>query len=157
MILRRLRKEVMHALKQTGELGEQKDGMDMALVSINVETLECQYAGANNPLYLVRAGELTEYKADRMPISIHQQMNKFTTHDIQLQKGDHLYLFSDGYADQFGGPEGKKFKYKAFRQMLVDQRLKIHDRAAAILENTFKEWKGANDQVDDIVVLGLEI
>jgi len=157
VILRRLRKEVMHALKQTGAFGEQKDGMDMALVSINVETLECQYAGANNPIYLVREGVLTEYRADRMPIAIHQNMAKFTTHEIQLQKGDRLYLFSDGYVDQFGGPEGKKFKFTRFRQMLVDNAGLPMKKQKQVLESTFLEWKGEREQVDDIVVLGLEV
>jgi serine phosphatase RsbU (regulator of sigma subunit) len=157
VILRRLRKEVMHALKQTGAIGEQKDGMDMALVSINVETLECQYAGANNPIYLVREGELTEYRADRMPIAIHQNMAKFTTHEIQLQKGDHLYLFTDGYVDQFGGPEGKKFKFTRFRQMLVDNAGLSMKKQKQLIESTFVEWKGEREQVDDVLVLGLEV
>jgi serine phosphatase RsbU (regulator of sigma subunit) len=157
VILRRLRKEVMYALKQTGEFGEQKDGMDMALVSINMENLECQFAGANNPLYLVRNGELTEFKGDRMPIAIHQNMDKFKMHEIQLQPGDHLYLFSDGYVDQFGGPDDKKFKFKAFRQMLVDNATQPMKKQKQILERTISEWKGDRDQVDDIVVLGLEI
>ena len=157
VILRRLRKEVMYALKQTGELGEQKDGMDMALVSIHVETLECQYAGANNPLYLVRDGDLTEFKGDRMPIAIHQNMAKFKTHEIQLQAGDHLYLFSDGYVDQFGGPEDKKFKFKAFRQMLVDNATQSMKKQKQVLESTISEWRGDREQVDDIVVVGLEI
>lgn len=157
VILRRLRKEVMYALKQTGEFGEQKDGMDMALVSINVETLECQYAGANNPLYLVRNGDLTEYKADRMPIAIHQNMAKFTTHEIQLQRGDRLYLFSDGYADQFGGPDGKKFKFNQFRQLLTENATLSMKKQRQAVEQTFLEWQGENEQVDDVVVLGLEI
>jgi serine phosphatase RsbU (regulator of sigma subunit) len=157
VILRRLRKEVMYALKQTGEPGEQKDGMDMSLVSIHVDTLECQFAGANNPLYLVRDGEFTEYEADRQPIAVYQNMARFTTHDIQLQRGDHLYMFSDGYADQFGGPDGKKFKYNAFRQMLRDNAGLPMKKQKDIVETTFLEWRGDNDQVDDVVVLGLEI
>jgi serine phosphatase RsbU (regulator of sigma subunit) len=157
VILRRLRKEVMYALKQTGEFGEQKDGMDMALVSINVETLECQYAGANNPLYLIRKGVLTEYKADRMPIAIHQNMSKFTTHDIQLEKGDRLYLFSDGYADQFGGPLSKKFKYTRFRQLLIDHSKLPMKKQKEVLVQTIRDWRADLEQVDDIVVVGLEI
>jgi serine phosphatase RsbU (regulator of sigma subunit) len=126
-------------------------------VSINVETLECQYAGANNPIYLVREGELTEYRADRMPIAIHQNMAKFTTHEIQLQKGDHLYLFTDGYVDQFGGPEGKKFKFTRFRQMLVDNAGLSMKKQKQLIESTFVEWKGEREQVDDVLVLGLEV
>jgi sigma-B regulation protein RsbU (phosphoserine phosphatase) len=92
-----------------------------------------------------------------MPISIHQNMAKFTTHNIQLQRGDHLYLFSDGYVDQFGGPNDKKFKYPAFRQMLVDNSGLPMEKQREILEKTYLEWRGDREQVDDIVVLGLEI
>ena len=157
VILRRLRKEVIHALKQTGEFGEQKDGMDLALVSINVDTLVCQYAGANNPLYLVRDGELTVYKPDRMPVSIHQTMDRFTTHEFQLRQGDHLYMFSDGYADQFGGPLGKKFKYQPFREMLI--RISGMDMEAQLTElsRILDHWMRDVEQVDDILILGLEI
>jgi len=157
VILRRLRKEVIYALKQTGEMGEQKDGMDMALVSINVETLECQYAGANNPLYLLREGELTEYKPDRMPISIHQDLSKFHTHDIQLLRGDRLFMFSDGYADQFGGPMGKKFKYMALRQVITESSSLPMEDQKKELENTITEWMSDCEQIDDILILGLEI
>jgi serine phosphatase RsbU (regulator of sigma subunit) len=157
VILRRLRKEVVHALKQTGAFGEQKDGMDMALVSINVETLNCQYAGANNPLYLVREGVLTEYMGDRMPIAIHHSMDRFKTHEFQLQPGDHLYMFSDGFVDQFGGPEDKKFKFSQFRQLLVDHSTLPMKEQKKIIIQAHHDWRGGKEQVDDIVVLGLEI
>jgi serine phosphatase RsbU (regulator of sigma subunit) len=92
-----------------------------------------------------------------MPIAIHQHMAKFTTHDIQLKRGDHLYLFSDGYVDQFGGPDDKKFKYVAFRQMLVDHAGLPMKEQREFLEKAHLDWRGDREQVDDIVVLGLEI
>ncbi|MFC2104964.1 7TM diverse intracellular signaling domain-containing protein, partial [Bacteroidota bacterium] len=133
VILRRLRKEVIHALQQKGEYGEQQDGMDIALCSIDFKNLELQFSGANNPLYIIRNKEfesiqtttilengaynLYEIKGDTMPIAIHQRMDKFKMHEIQLLKGDCLYMFSDGFADQFGGKNGKKFKYKPFKEL----------------------------------------
>ena len=88
---------------------------------------------------------------------IYEKMDKFTNHKIQLQKGDQLYLFSDGFADQFGGPKNKKFKYKPFKQLLVNNcQLSMAEQKAA-LEKTFTEWKGNYEQVDDITVLGIKI
>ncbi|RLD55788.1 MAG: hypothetical protein DRJ01_16165 [Bacteroidetes bacterium] len=128
-ILNKLRTEVIKALKQKGELGEQKDGMDIAIISINHENNIVQFSGANNPLYILTNRELTDFKPlegfenfyeikpDKMPIAIYEKMDNFTTHEIQLEKGDILYMFSDGYADQFGGPKGKKFKYKPFKRL----------------------------------------
>jgi len=151
LILNRLRNEIISSLKQEGKLFEQKDGMDIALVSINTKTNVVEYSGANNPLYLILNSELRilneesrnsvkscdnselkiknskllyEVKPNKMPISIYTRMNSFDNHEIQLQKGDTLYLFSDGYADQFGGEKGKKFKYKKFKQLLLDNSQK---------------------------------
>jgi serine phosphatase RsbU (regulator of sigma subunit) len=157
VILRRLRKEVIRSLDQKGEIGEQKDGMDLALVSIPFDTLKCEYAGANNPLYMLRDGQLTEYKADRMPISFYIRMDKFTTHEIQLQKGDQLYMFSDGYADQFGGENRKKFKYKAFQQHLIDHSTQSMEEQHNALMDTIVKWQGDYEQIDDIVIVGIKI
>jgi len=181
VILRKLRKEIINALKQKGESGEQKDGMDMALISIKHDTNELQFAGANNPLYIVKSGKLKvesndtvkvfdnsepavqnskllyEVKPDKMPIGIYGRMDKFTNHKIPLQKGDQLYLFSDGFADQFGGPKNKKYKYKPFKQLLLDNsHLSMAEQKAA-LEKAFTEWKGDNEQVDDVTVVGIKI
>ncbi len=157
IILRKLRKEIIKALKQKGEFGEQKDGMDMALISINHETNILQFSGANNPLYILRSGELTEYKGDKMPIAIYDKMDMYRTHEIQLEKGDRLYMFSDGYADQFGGPRGKKFKYKPFKQMLIENVGKPMTEQKEILAQTFEDWKGNLEQIDDVVVVGIKI
>ncbi len=157
VILNRLRKEVVKSLDQKGDSGEQKDGMDLALISVQPETLKCEYAGANNPLYLVRNRQLTEYKADRMPVSHYPRMDKFTNQEIQLEKGDQLYLFSDGYADQFGGEKRKKFKYKAFQQHLVDHCGESMEQQHKSLLDTIVEWQRDYEQIDDMVIVGIKV
>jgi serine phosphatase RsbU (regulator of sigma subunit) len=176
VILRKLRKEVIKSLKQKGDFGEQKDGMDLALISINKETNLIQYAGANNPLYIISKDDikletaeikivniesnqqkLYEIKPDKMPIGIYQKMNKFECHDIQLKKGDQLYMFSDGFADQFGGPLGKKFMYKPFKNLLLENADKPMSEQKIILEKAFEDWKGDVEQIDDVVVLGIKV
>ena len=180
LILKKLRKEIIKALKQTGEMGEQKDGMDMAIISIDHETNTVQFSGANNPLYIIKNKKLElkdkksdaiklyeldelstfklyEIKPDKMPISIYEKMNNFVTHEIQLEKGDNIYMFSDGFADQFGGKKGKKFKYKPFKQLLINNCQLTMKEQKAILNKAFKDWKGELKQIDDVVVLGLKI
>lgn len=137
-----------------------KDGMDMALCAINFEKLELQYAGANNPLYIVRQKQFIEVKADKLAIGAdteNAEVKIFTNHVIKLEKGDSIYLFTDGYADQFGGPNGKKFKYKKFQELLIE----IQDNSMAeqkhILNYHFEQWKGSLEQVDDILVIGIRV
>jgi serine phosphatase RsbU (regulator of sigma subunit) len=163
-ILNDLRNNVVNSLKQTGKEGEARDGMDMALVAIDLEGMYMEFAGANNPLYLIRGNELNETKADRMPIAFQMEANAFTRHRIELTKGDTLYLFSDGYADQFGGPKGKKFMYKSFKRLLVDNQEKSIEEIGSILEETLEAWKAPDgekgevyEQVDDILVIGIRI
>lgn len=98
-----------------------------------------------------------ETKGDKMPVAIHDVMTSFTSHSIALEKGDALYLFSDGYADQFGGPRGKKFMYKAFKQLLCDISLKSMSEQAEIIEKTMEDWQGTDEQIDDMVIIGLRI
>jgi serine phosphatase RsbU (regulator of sigma subunit) len=157
VILNRLRKEVIRSLDQRGDQGEQKDGMDMALLSIDPETLMCEYAGANNPFYLVREGRLTEYRPDRMPVSHYPRLDKFTNQEILLQKGDQLYLFSDGYADQFGGERRKKFKYKSFQQLLMEHTGADMRKQHDILLEAIVKWQGNNEQIDDMVIVGIKM
>lgn len=136
-----------------------KDGMDLSFCSVDFEKMELQYAGAFNPLYLIREGELIQVKADKFPIGffVGEEKKKFTNHTIKLQKGDCLYIFSDGYADQFGGPNGKKFMASHFRELLMNvHRHPIHEQKD-ILDRTIEEWRGPLDQVDDILVMGLKI
>jgi serine phosphatase RsbU (regulator of sigma subunit) len=173
VILRRLRKEVIRSLHQKGESGESKDGMDISLCVIDNENMKLQYAGANNHLYIVRKkdaiapgdyrtledGEnvLYEVKADRMPISVSYSMNNYKNHEIDFQKGDMIYLFSDGYADQFGGPLGKKFSYSSFRKLLLENSSAPLEVQQQKLEANLEEWKGDLGQVDDIMVLGIRL
>jgi len=169
-ILNILRTKIIETLKQKGRTGEQKDGMDMAIISINHKTNIVQFSGANNPLYIVaksikglkplmdyRVLGLYEIKPNKMPISIYEKMDNFTTHEIQLDKGDSIYMFSDGFADQFGGPKDKKFKYKGFKQLLVDNVEKPMSEQKQILEKAFNNWKGKAEQVDDVVIVGIKL
>lgn len=156
-ILNSLRKKVKTSLKQTGEVMEQKDGMDIAICMINTENLHLQYAGAYNPLYIFRNNELIEFKGDRQPIAIHLKETDFKNHQFDLQKGDAIYIFSDGYYDQFGGNRNKKFKVRQFKQLLENINQKPMNEQHNILNNTFGDWKGDNDQIDDVLVIGMRI
>jgi serine phosphatase RsbU (regulator of sigma subunit) len=156
-ILNQLREKVVNELRQTGEAGGSKDGMDISLCRLNLKTNELHWAGANNALNLFRNGKLEEIKADKQPIGYHPENHPFTNHEIQLNKGDGIYLYSDGYADQFGGPKGKKFKYKQLEELLItNYRLPLKDQKE-ILKERFIEWKGALEQVDDVCVFGVKI
>ncbi|MFH0757722.1 MAG: tetratricopeptide repeat protein [Bacteroidota bacterium] len=157
-ILDNLRDEVIKALKQSGKADEQKDGMDIALCTYDSESGVIKFAGAYNPLYLVREGSLEEYKADRMPISYyHGVQDSFKTTSIKVQKGDALYLFSDGFADQFGGPHRKKFKYKPLKELLELIHEKSMQKQKLVLYEKFLDWKGVYDQIDDVVMIGIRI
>jgi len=157
-ILDNLRDEVIKALKQTGREEEQKDGLDIALCSYDTESGILEFAGAYNPLYLVRDGNLQEHKADRMPISYYHGIDKpFQTTSIQLQKGDALYLFSDGFADQFGGPKKKKLKYKPLKELLELIHEKTMEKQKLVLYEKFFNWKKDLEQIDDVVMLGIRI
>ncbi|MBU0764196.1 MAG: SpoIIE family protein phosphatase [Bacteroidetes bacterium] len=205
VILRKLRKEVVRALQQTGDTStgsisagmkdmpsqasavntsiqlSVKDGMDIAICSINTKTMEIQFSGANNPLYVVRRKEappvenaegielddtiLYEVKGDKMPIAIYEKMDRFNCREFKLEEDDRLYMFSDGYADQFGGKRGKKFKYKPFKR-IIHQNCNLHmHEQGGIIEKTLNEWMNhinpdtgeAYEQVDDITVLGIRI
>ncbi len=157
IILNQLRNEIIQALGQTGAEGEAKDGMDMALCIIDPKQKTLQFAGANNPLYHIRKKELMETKGDKMPVAIHERMPPFTSHTISLESGDALYLFSDGYADQFGGTRGKKFMYKAFKNLLTEISVKSMSGQAEILEKTMADWQGTYEQIDDMVIIGIRI
>ncbi len=149
-----------------------KDGMDMALIVIDTETNKLQFAGANNPLYLINPNRKewpkevlpfgedlggAEIKADKMPIGIHEEMKEFTNNELQLQKGDTLYIFSDGYPDQFGGEKGKKLKYKPFKKLFLNIQDKSMKEQKAVLDKTFEDWKGDLEQLDDVVVIGIRV
>jgi len=157
-ILDKLRDEIIRALRQKGIMGEARDGMDISIAIIDRKTDYIQYAGANNPLYHIRDGELTRYQADRMPIGIHvKEIAPFTNHKINVKKGDLIYLFSDGFADQFGGENGKKFMYRQFQEVLTSGSGLPMNEQVKQLDETFKNWRGEHDQVDDVLVIGFKI
>ena len=133
-----------------------RDGMDMALCAFDPERMVLDYAGANCPLYLLRDGEVISYSPDKRPIGGFDLGDLgFTDHRIQLRKGDVIYIFSDGYADQFGGPNGKKFLYRRFRELLLEIHSKPMDRQKGLLLEALNQWRGAQEQVDDILVIGM--
>jgi serine phosphatase RsbU (regulator of sigma subunit)/tetratricopeptide (TPR) repeat protein len=153
-----LRKYVVKSLRQNQNIGESKDGMDVALLIFNEKMTKVEYAGANNPMILVRDGEVTEYKSNKMPIGIHLNVAQpFSSQEIEIQKGDMLYIFSDGYVDQFGGPDGKKFMIKNFRNMLGEIHRQDLETQKKIIETTLTDWMGNMEQVDDILVMGIRV
>lgn len=158
IILNDLRADVKKTLGQEGKEGEAKDGMDLALCIVDLEKMKLQYAGAYNPMYLYRNNELIEVKADRMPIGIFvKEKESFTNNELDLQKGDVFYIFSDGYQDQFGGEDGQKFKTKNFKKLLLDIYEKPMAEQREILNTRIDEWRGKWEQVDDIIVLGVRV
>jgi serine phosphatase RsbU (regulator of sigma subunit) len=173
VILRRLRKEVIHSLQQKGERGEQKDGMDIALCTLDRENMKLQFAGANNPLYLIRKSNLEEVgvlrseligdyrlyeiKGDPMPIGINDKMDSFTFHEIDIYKGDSFYLFTDGFPDQFGGRDNRKFGYRQFRELLLKSNSIAMPEQKAVFEKILIDWMGNNNQIDDILLIGFRI
>jgi serine phosphatase RsbU (regulator of sigma subunit) len=157
-ILDSMKKEVQRALHQNGKREEAKDGMDISLCVIDRSKNTIQYSGAYNNLYLIRKNELIEYPADRMPIGIFEETDlKFKSNNIDTSPGDIIYMFSDGYTDQFGGPDYKKYKYAILKAFL----LKIHNlplpEQKQNLEREFYDWKGVNEQIDDVLILGLKL
>jgi serine phosphatase RsbU (regulator of sigma subunit) len=157
-ILNELRKEVQRALHQKGIRDEAKDGMDISLCVIDRTKDVIQYSGANNNLYIVRDGELFDYHADRMPIGIYDLVDKdFTSHNIPTMPGDLIYMFSDGYADQFGGPNHKKFKYTTLKILLTEIHKLPLTEQKEVLEKQFNDWKGNSTQIDDVLILGMKI
>ncbi len=156
-ILDVLNKGVSNTLHKTSNV-ETKDGMDVAMCTIHHDTNILEYAGAYNPLYIVRDNEVLKIKADKFPIgSYHENPNlHYSNHKIELKKGDAVYIFSDGYADQFGGPKGKKLMYKRFREILLEiVDLPAHEQQKRLLDY-FLDWKGSLEQVDDILILGFK-
>lgn len=134
-----------------------KDGMDISLARIDVVTHEIAWAGANNPLWYVAGGVVNEIKANKQPIGITDAPLPFTTHHIQLDKGDVIYLFTDGYADQFGGPKGKKFKYKQLQELMLSFASRPMREQHDILHSTITGWRGPLEQIDDVCVIGIRL
>jgi serine phosphatase RsbU (regulator of sigma subunit) len=155
-IIENLRQGIIKSLKQVAEEDSIKDGMDIAVCVVDFDKNILWYAGANSPLYLVRGGELTHYRADKMPVAIHYRMEPFTLHKIDLQKGDAFYIFSDGYADQFGGPKQRKFMSMQLRETLVAIAGMPMLQQGERLNKIFEEWRGDSPQIDDVTLIGVK-
>lgn len=166
-ILDELNKGVSKMLKQKVDNEVVQDGMDLSLCSItyvppfgeDAQMVRLEYAGAFNPLWIIRNGILKEIKPDKFPIGnfLSEFQKSYTNHELTLQQGDMIYLFSDGFADQFGGPAGKKFKYKPLKELLLSIHQKPCPEQNNILEQTLQAWKGNLEQVDDIMVIGMRV
>ncbi len=158
IILDRLKELVIKSLHQKGKINEAKDGMDISLVVFDKKNMKLQYSGAYNPLYLIRDNELKEYKSDRMPIGIFlKEEEYFTNHEIHVSSGDRIYVFSDGFYDQFGGPEGGKFKTRNFKNLLLEiHQLPMQEQYEKI-NITYQTWKGDLEQIDDILIIGVKL
>ena len=158
LVLNEVRKGIINALKQKGENIQQKDGMDAALCCLDIKNLTLHFSGANNPLWLIRGNEFHEFDGDKFPVGFHYgEIRSFSNHTIELKKGDCIYLFTDGYADQFGGPKGKKFKYKQLKEVLISVSAKQMHEQKIILKDTLENWKGSMEQIDDILIIGVRV
>ena len=158
-ILNALRSGIISSLKQGNTSSDTKDGLDIALICYDKASSIIEYAGAKNPLYIIRNNELIEVKADRFPVGVYskEELQPFTNHTEKILDNDCIYIFTDGFADQFGGTDGKKFKYSQLRDLLLKiHLLEMKDQKTA-LANTFESWKGSLEQVDDVLVIGIRI
>ena len=157
-ILDKLRELLIKSLKQQGGEAEAKEGMDIALCKLDLRTNIVEYAGAFNPLFHIRDGKLTEYKPDSQPIGVYSGEGvPFTNHKIKLKPNDMIYISSDGYPDQFGGPKGKKFLKRRFVELLLKISDKSINEQEKTLKNNFANWKGEEDQIDDVCVMGVRV
>lgn len=156
-ILDKTRELVIREFEKSEE--DVKDGMDISICALSKKTGQLAWAGANNPIWIIRSGssEIEEIKGDKQPIGVYELSKPFTTHSIQLDQGDSLYLFSDGYADQFGGENGKKYKSGKFKKTILEiAGLPMSDQAKA-LDERFESWRGSIEQIDDVCVIGVKV
>ncbi len=154
-ILNKLSTLVEEAFSKSGS--DMRDGMDITLCSLDTVSNHLEYAGANNPLYIYSESDLKEIKATKQPIGRFESKINFVNHEVKLKANDVVYLFTDGIADQFGGPDGKKYKYKRLRKLLLQNYDKSHSEQKNIIITDFVEWKGKNEQVDDVCLMGIKI
>jgi len=155
-ILNRLRSNIIRAMSHKEEAEQAKDGMDLALVVIDRQLNMLEFAGAYNPLILIRKGELVEYKGDKMPVGKHiVEETPFTNQRVQLEHEDMIYMYSDGFPDQFGGEKGGKYKARPFKNFLIRISNEPVKKQVSMLEAELKEWMGDEPQVDDILVTGI--
>jgi hypothetical protein len=156
-ILNRLSYKIMNVLNQKGIMMEMHDGMDASVISINLNDMTIQFSGANNSFYLIRDNNLLLFKGDRLSIGYNEVKNDFTSQQSNLLKNDVIYMFTDGYADQFGGKKGSKYKLKPLLNLLMEIHNKSMVAQKNILNHTFEKWEKNFEQVDDVTVFGLRI
>ncbi len=158
LILNALNKGVSRTFGSEGE-SQIKDGMDIALCAFNKKKMILQFAGAYNPLWIIRGEGIIEIKGNKFPIGsfLDEEIRNFDTHEVPVVKGDIVYVFTDGYADQFGGPKGKKFKYKNIKTLLLQIKNETMPRQKEILDTTIENWRGELEQIDDILIFGVKI
>jgi serine phosphatase RsbU (regulator of sigma subunit) len=158
LILNALNKGVSRTLGKDSD-NVLRDGMDLALCAIDLKEMKMEFSGAMNPAWVLRDTEIIELKGNKFPIGsyVDGADQHFENTEFQLKKGDRIYVFTDGYADQFGGPKGKKFKYKNIKTLLLDTRHESMDRQLEILDRTIESWRGNLEQIDDILVMGVKI
>ena len=157
-VLSEMRKQIKTVLNQNDFSAISKDGIDIVLVVVNTKTMEAQFSGANRPLVVIPAdekSEMIEYKPNKMPVGVHNKEEDFTAIDFKIAKGDTLYLFTDGYEDQFGGTESKKMKAKVFRDELLAIYKSPMQEQKQYLEQFYQQWKGNEPQTDDILLVGI--
>ena len=159
LILKELNNEVFSTLSQKNENLNSKYGMDISLCAIYMDKREIHFAGAHHPLYLIRNGELLEFKGDKYSIgTLYTGIEKeFTTQQLFYQQGDTFYLFTDGYVDQIGGRDRKKYYYAPFKKTLLEIAQESMPQQKQLLEKEFLKWKGERDQTDDILILGFRL
>jgi serine phosphatase RsbU (regulator of sigma subunit) len=158
LILNTVREGIIKALNPEGTETESKDGMDCTLCAFDLKNRKLDFACSNNPIWLMRDNKLEDFHADKFPVGIHHgAQTPFTHQSIALQKGDMIYMLTDGYADQFGGPKGKKFKYKQLQQLIRENSGRSLEEQKQVLESTLEDWKGGLEQVDDILIVGIRV
>ena len=158
-ILTYLNKSISNTLRQTVEDTKIRDGMDVAICSIDLDTNKLEFAGAFSPLFIIRNDEVIKFKGDKHPIGnyINEEEYVFTNNEIDLFPEDRIYIFSDGFVDQFGGPNGKKLKYDYFRKLLLDNHKKPMSKQKEDINIFFEEWRNGYEQIDDVCIIGVAI
>jgi serine phosphatase RsbU (regulator of sigma subunit) len=160
-VLNLLRAKIINALNQNGSIGEQKDGMDITICRVDKTNNTLSYASANNSLYVIRRNEdapiMEKLPADRQPCGFYHNNQPFTTRTVQLKQGDCIYTLTDGYADQFGGPKGKKFRVKELENILLKACHKTFKEQRDVLSNELNKWQGNLEQVDDVLIIGVSV
>jgi tetratricopeptide (TPR) repeat protein len=158
LIFDHVRERIITSLNPIGSEVESKDGMDAIICLFDFKGMWLRFSCANNPLWLIRDNVVKEFSADKMPVGMyHGESKPFTKQTLGLRKGDVIYLFTDGYADQFGGTKGKKFKYKQFQELLLKNHKLPMEEQRSLLDATIDKWRGNLEQVDDILVVGIKV